>query len=122
MRGNDLKAAGYRTGTIGTLGHQFAGEVINADRDWWCQAEAVVGFRHAFELSGERLYAAASERVWRSIVERVVDREHGEWFWTIRDDGTVDLEQPKVSEWKGPYHNVRMCLEMMRRLPVRGGE
>jgi mannobiose 2-epimerase len=46
----------------------------------------------------------------------MVDRAGGEWFWRVRTDGTVDRGEPKVSEWKGPYHTVRMCLEMMRRL------
>ena len=47
-----------------------------------------------------------------------VDRENGEWFWRVRGDGSVVESEPKVSDWKGPYHNVRMCLEMSRRLPA----
>jgi mannobiose 2-epimerase len=46
----------------------------------------------------------------------VVDRGGGDWFWRIRADGTVDHGEPKVSEWKGPYHNTRMCLEILRRI------
>jgi mannobiose 2-epimerase len=95
-------------------------EVTNPDRDWWCQAEAVVGFEHAFELTGETAFAAASEGAWRFIDRSVVDRVHGEWFWRVMADGSVDEREPKVSEWKGPYHSVRMCLEMMRRLDRRG--
>ncbi len=90
--------------------------MIVADREWWCQAEAVVGFRHAWELTGDQELARASARVWRFIRRRVVDRVNGEWFWRVRADGSVDEGEPKVSEWKGPYHDVRMCLEMLRRL------
>lgn len=98
------------------------GSIVNPDRDWWCQAEAVVGFWNAFELSGERRFAEASARAWSFIDRRQADRVGGEWFWRIRADGSVDPREPKVSEWKGPYHTVRMCLEMMRRLGPGDGE
>jgi mannobiose 2-epimerase len=93
-----------------------AGRPIDGRRDWWCQAEAVVGFWNAFEATGEPCFAEAASRQWAFIAQRIVDRAHGEWFWRVRDDGSVEHELPKVSEWKGPYHAVRMCLEMMRRL------
>jgi mannobiose 2-epimerase len=92
------------------------GSVINSDRDWWCQAEAVVGFWHVFQLTGEMAFADAAARVWEFIKRVMVDRDHGEWFWRVRADGTVDDNELKISEWKGPYHTVRMCLEMLRRL------
>ena len=46
---------------------------------------------------------------------KIVDHEHGEWFWCVRPDGTPDPAQPKVSAWKGPYHNGRCCLEIISR-------
>lgn len=97
------------------------GEVIDPHRDWWCQAEAVVGFAHVHRLTGENTFAEAAEGAWRFIVNHVVDRDHGEWFWRVRSDGSVDHSKPKVSTWKGPYHNVRMCLEMRRRFAPTGG-
>jgi mannobiose 2-epimerase len=92
------------------------GEVTDPNREWWPQAEAVVGFWQAYALSGEVAFAEAAERVWGFISSSVVDREHGEWFWRIRAGGSVDQSEPKVSEWKGPYHNTRMCLEMIERI------
>ena len=67
-------------------------------------------------------FAEAAAGVWRFIDTHQVDRNNGEWFWRVRADGTVDETEPKVSEWKGPYHTVRMCLEMMRRLDDNGSE
>ena len=98
-----------------------AGAVLDGKRDWWCQAEAVVGFWDAWEATGDPAFAAAAVGVWRFIAGSVVDREHGEWFWRVRTDGTVDHGMPKVSEWKCPYHTIRMCLEMMRRLDRAAG-
>lgn len=97
-------------------------KVTNPHRDWWCQAEAVVGFRHVYELTGKPVFAEASERAWRFIDRFVIDRTHGEWYWRVLGDGSVDTTEPKVSAWKGPYHNVRMCLEMLRRLPRSRGD
>jgi mannobiose 2-epimerase len=79
----------------------------------------VVGFWHAFELTREPAFADAAVGVWEFIKRAMVDQVHGEWFWRVHSDGTVDATEPKVSEWKGPYHSVRMCLEMMRRLGAR---
>jgi mannose/cellobiose epimerase-like protein (N-acyl-D-glucosamine 2-epimerase family) len=95
------------------------GTPIAAYRDWWCQAEAVVGFWQAFTLTREQAFAAAAEQVWNFIARHVVDPVNGDWFWRVRADGTVDATLPKVSEWKAPYHNTRMCLEMLRRLDGR---
>ena len=93
-----------------------AGSVIDRGRECWPQAEAVVGFLNAFELCGDARYLAAAERIWNFIEDSLVDRVHGEWFWRINEDGQPDAKLPKVSEWKGPYHGTRACLETMRRL------
>ena len=54
-------------------------------------------------------------RVKYGIEKYFVDRKHGEWFWRIDRNGRPDPAEPKVSQWKGPYHNVRACLETIRR-------
>ena len=92
------------------------GILIDAGRECWPQAEAVVGFINAFQLSGDPKYLAAAQRVWDYAEQNLVDRVHGEWFWRINEDGRPETKLPKVSEWKGPYHVSRACLETMRRL------
>ncbi len=91
------------------------GRIVNRDKEWWPQAEAVVGFYNAWQLTGEDVFREAAVRCWQFIQDRVVDHKHGEWFWCIRPDGTPDPSQPKVSPWKCPYHNGRCCLEIIRR-------
>lgn len=93
-----------------------AGRIIDAGRECWPQAEAIVGFLNAFQLSGERAYFNCALQTWKYIDQNLVDRVHGEWFWRINPDGKPDKKLPKVSEWKGPYHATRACLEMMKRL------
>jgi mannobiose 2-epimerase len=121
---NGLAAAVLAEGVDADGGLAYEGRdgaVIDGTRDWWCQAEAVVGFWDAWEATGNPAFAAAAAGAWRFIAATVVDRENGEWFWRVRADGTVDPGMPKVSEWKCPYHTTRMCLEMMRRLDRGAG-
>jgi mannobiose 2-epimerase len=93
-----------------------AGKVIDPGKECWPQAEAVIGFLNACQLSGDAQYLEAASRVYEWIESHLVDRVHGEWFWRIKEDGRPDERLPKVSEWKGPYHGSRMCLETLHRL------
>ena len=93
-----------------------AGRIIDGGNECWPQAEAMVGLINAHQISGEEKYLEAAHRVWEFIQAHLVDRVHGEWFWRIKEDGTVDASLPKVSEWKGPYHAARACLEGAQRL------
>ena len=92
------------------------GRIVDAGRECWPQAEALVGFLNAFELSGDKAFFAAALQAWKFIDENLVDHVHGEWFWRINPDGRPDKKLPKVSEWKGPYHATRASLETMHRL------
>jgi mannobiose 2-epimerase len=82
---------------------------------WWPQAEAVVGFFNAYQLSRDLKFLTWSGNTWKFIKEFLIDKKNGEWFWMITPDYTVG-HQDKVSAWKCPYHNGRMCMEMIRRI------
>jgi len=92
--------------------------VIDHAKEWWPQAEAVIGFLNACQLSGDERYLAAALRSWDFIDRRLVDRKNGEWFRGVTRDGQVLAKELKVSFWKCPYHNGRMGLEAIRRLRV----
>ena len=82
-------------------------------RQWWVQAETVVGnlwlWKYHSDLQGtERALAA-----WNYIREKLVDTQDGEWWWAVLPDGSADLSQPKAGFWKCPYHNTRMCLQVL---------
>lgn len=92
------------------------GWVTDPGKEWWTQAEAVVGFVNAWQLGGGAEYLEAAHRTWQFLAAHLVDRVHGDWFWRVGPDGSPDPGKPKVSEWKCPYHSGRACLELMRRL------
>jgi len=95
-----------------------AGRITDPNREWWPQAEAVIGFLNAYTLSDDRAFLEAAQRTWDYIEKYFIDKAHGEWFWRVGPDGTPDPNEPKVSEWKSPYHNVRACLETINRLSL----
>ncbi|QFU77332.1 mannose-6-phosphate isomerase [Halioglobus maricola] len=84
---------------------------------WWVQAESLVGFLNAFELSGEQVYMEAFASVWHYIGESHIDKVNGEWHWFA---GGVRPDDPaigyKAGPWKGPYHNGRAMMEVISRL------
>lgn len=90
--------------------------IIDTDKHWWPQAEAVVGFLNAYELTGQQEFLNAAERSWAFIDKYIVDHEHGEWFWRVSKSGVPSEEEHKVDPWKCPYHNGRACIEVMQRL------
>lgn len=101
----------------GSLFQELGPHGINAvDKEWWGQAEGVVGFTNAYQLSGEEKYLRAAEDCWNYIQTKLVDHQYGDWIKRIRPDGSVDEDSYKVGPWECPYHHARMCLEMMARL------
>jgi mannobiose 2-epimerase len=88
----------------------------DTDKHWWPQAEAVVGFLNAYELTGQPHFLKAAQRSWEFIDKYIIDHQHGEWFWRVSKSGVPSDEQYKVDPWKCPYHNGRACIEVMERL------
>jgi mannobiose 2-epimerase len=86
------------------------------ERHWWPQAEAIVGLVNLYGLTGHDVYLMQAIRCWDYISNNLIDREKGEWFWSIYPDGTPNLTQDKAGFWKCPYHNGRACLEIMSRI------
>lgn len=95
--------------------------ILDYDKHWWPQAEAVVGFLNALELTDDPAWFEAAWRCWKFISTHLVDRRLGEWHWKVSREGKPDPALPKVDRWKCPYHNTRACIEIMTRLDRLAG-
>lgn len=88
---------------------------LETDRHWWVQSEAVVGFLNTYELTNDQEWLDKALKCWKYISENLVDKTGGEWFWSISDEGIANTNGDKAGFWKCPYHNSRMCLEVLSR-------
>jgi mannobiose 2-epimerase len=89
---------------------------FHSKKELWPQAEAVVGFYNAYELSGDQKYLEAANGVWSYIQNHFVDHDYGEWHNELSLDNTPDAKMPKAGFWKCPYHNARACFEVVERV------
>jgi mannobiose 2-epimerase len=87
----------------------------NSSRDWWVMAEAMVGFYNAYQMSNKVHYLEKSENSWEFIKEYLIDHENGEWYGGVTPDHKI-TSQTKGSPWKAPYHNLRACMEIYKRI------
>jgi len=86
------------------------------EKHWWVQAEAMVGFLNAWQLSNKETYLQYSFNAWQYTKECIKDNVYGEWLWGRTAEGEIMPEQDKVGIWKCPYHNTRACIEILKRL------
>jgi len=94
---------------------------FDTDKHWWPQAEAMVGYFNAWQLSGEHLFLEQTLASWRFIREKLVDRTYGEWYWSVNQKGEPQTDKEKAGFWKCPYHNGRACLEIIGRTGAMTG-
>lgn len=88
---------------------------VDTDRHWWVQAETVVGFFNIYQHFGDESALEKALRCWTYIKENLIDNEGGEWFWSRDPERNINRRDDKAGFWKCPYHNSRMCLEIMER-------
>ena len=114
----DLTAQIYKVAFDGrSLANECERGVVNKHRIWWVQAETVVGFLNGWQKNpGKPEYLDAAKAEWNFIKEYVIDKRKGsEWYWEVDPDGKPYQGRPIVEPWKCPYHNGRMCFEVIKR-------
>ncbi len=89
---------------------------VDDDLHWWVQAENVVGCFNLYQYFGDEAALEKAVRCWNYIKSQLIDYEHGEWYWSRHSDGSLNTSDDKAGFWKCPYHNSRMCLEIIERI------
>lgn len=114
--------AGYslRHGYDGDHGGFFyagaPGEAADDTRkEWWVQAEALVGMLEMYRLTGDgRYYRAFAGTL--DFIERHQVASDGGWWATRQADGSASGNGSRSSMWQGAYHNGRALLYAARVL------
>jgi cellobiose epimerase len=103
-------------GSDGSIWYEYnpATGKINKQRDWWPQAEGMVGYINAYQLTCDEKYLHQSIKTWSFVKEKILDLQNGEWFWGRKEDNSL-VNADKAGFWKCPYHNSRACMEVMDR-------
>ena len=109
-------AAGEGFSPEGGMIYEKNAEETDRDRHWWVQAETLVGYLNLWDHFGTQEGLENALTCWDFIKVNLIDRENGEWFWSLREDGTVNRDDDKAGFWKCPYHNGRMCMEIIERV------
>lgn len=89
-------------------------------RDWWVQAETVVGCIHQYQNTGEDIWMKRALQEWEFIRKNIICPD-GEWYWSAvqsADGFKPDDLNDRAGFWKCPYHDSRMCLEIIERFPT----
>lgn len=85
------------------------------EKHWWPQAEAMVGFYNAYQITNDKSFLEKSLNSWNFIQKHILDKKNGEWFWGVKEDYSIMEGEDKVGIWKCPYHNGRSCIEILKR-------
>lgn len=86
-------------------------------RVWWVQAETVLGFFNAWQRTGKPYFLDAAREEWDFIKAYQIDpREGSEWYSELDEHLIPKRSKEVVEPWKCPYHNGRMCMEIIRRV------
>ncbi|MCR4032288.1 MULTISPECIES: AGE family epimerase/isomerase [Flavobacterium] len=101
----------------GGLWYEFDPEKneLITEKHWWPQAEALIGFYNAYQLTGKEEYLDIVFKIWKFTKKYMIDQQNGEWYWGVYQDYSI-MKKDKAGFWKCPYHNGRACIELIQRI------
>jgi len=124
MKVHALKMADAVTSGLDTDGglwyeYEPSHKKLIKEKHWWPQAEALVGYFNAWQISGNDQYLQYVFNNWAFIKQYIRDNKKGEWFWGVKEDHSLMPDLYKAGFWKCPYHNGRSCMEIIKRVLIK---
>ncbi|MEO7490498.1 MAG: AGE family epimerase/isomerase [Ferruginibacter sp.] len=103
----------------GGLWYEKEGSHLVKEKHWWPQAEAMIGFYNAWQITGDKQYLQHSMAGWE-FIKKSIKADDGEWIWGVDEHNQPMTGQDKAGLWKCPYHNSRACIELIKRIKLAG--
>ena len=107
-------------GDEGGVCYEFNPEtgILDSDKHWWPQVEAIIGLVYAWQLSKDEKYLTCANSIWGFTKNSLIDNINGEWHWRVNSKGEPNTTDYKMGMWKAPYHNSRACIQMNRPINI----
>jgi mannobiose 2-epimerase len=105
----------WRYGGVYRDGLRETGKVIVLEKEFWQNAEIMVGMLDAFKTFGDEVYMKAFVTVWKFNREFMVIEGLGEWRTLCDREGNI-LDGNIGNPWKVSYHTGRAAMEVVDRI------
>ena len=103
-------------GGVYVEGPHDGGEAWDKEKEFWQQAETLIGMLDGCLLFGPEPYGTAYGRVHRFVFDRMVNKDVGEWWPLLSRDGRTRIWTHMSHSWKINYHSVRSMVQTIVRL------
>jgi len=94
-----------------------AGGVSDMEKEFWQQAEVMIGMLDGCLLFDPEKYWPVYENVHRFVFDKMVNHNVGEWWPLLTREGTPVWTHMSHS-WKVNYHTIRCMVECVKRLDI----
>jgi mannose/cellobiose epimerase-like protein (N-acyl-D-glucosamine 2-epimerase family) len=92
-----------------------AGGVYDMEKEFWQQAEVMIGMLEGCLRFGPRIYWPAYLNVHRFVFDKMINHPVGEWWPLLTREGQPIWTHMSHS-WKVNYHTIRCMVECTKRL------
>jgi mannose 2-epimerase len=94
-----------------------SGGVYDREKEFWQQAEVLIGLLDGLILFGDDKYWNAYKNVHRFVFDKVINKKVGEWYPLMTRKGEP-IWTHMGNSWKINYHTVRSMIQSVQRLGV----
>jgi mannose 2-epimerase len=92
-----------------------SGGVYDREKEFWQQAEVLIGMLDGVLMFGDEKYFEAYKNVHRFVLDKMVNKGVGEWYPLLTRKGDPIWTHMSHS-WKINYHTVRSMVQSIERL------